>query len=86
MTNPTIRKDRCVEIALHVGDCVLADGHCLFCTLSKEITGTEENHRAVQLALVSFVRDKNIAPQFTNYMFREDVNHSQVEIMKQYII
>ena len=85
VTNPTIRKARCAEIAPHVRDCVLADGHCLFRTLSKEITGTEENHRAVRLALVNFMRDKSIAPQLANYMFHEHMNHSPVEVMEQYI-
>ena len=32
------------EILPHVCDSIIADGNCLFRALSKEITGTQENH------------------------------------------
>ena len=85
VTNPTIRKVRCAEIAPHVRDRIVGDGHCFFRTLSKEITGTEINHKAVRQALVNFMRDNNIAPGLASYLFHDDVSHSPVELMERYI-
>jgi len=45
-----VRHVSCGEIALHIRDSVQGDGKCLFRAISKEITGTEENHIAVRLA------------------------------------
>ena len=36
---------------------VLGDGNCLFRVISKEITGTEENHIAVRLAALGYLRE-----------------------------
>ena len=39
----------CREIAPHIRDVVRGDGHCFFRALSKESTGTENNHLMVML-------------------------------------
>ena len=48
-----VRRVRCGEIAPHI----LGDGNCLFRAISKEITGTEENHIAVRLAALGYLRE-----------------------------
>ena len=52
-----VRRVRCGEIAPHIRDSVLGDGNCLFRAISKEITGTEENHIAVRLAALGYLRE-----------------------------
>ena len=44
--NPKLSIIPCVEIAPHRRDCVSGDGHCLFRSVAKEITGTENNYKA----------------------------------------
>ena len=45
----------CREIAPHIRDVVHGDGHCLFRALSKELTGTEDNHLLIRQAITSFM-------------------------------
>ena len=54
-TPARVRRVRCGEIAPHIRDRVLGDGNCLFRAISKEITGTEENHTAVRLAALGYL-------------------------------
>ena len=37
----------------HTCASILGDGNCLFRVLSKEVTGTQENHKAVHVAIVN---------------------------------
>ena len=55
-TPARVRCVRCGEIAPHIRDRVLGGGNCLFRAISKEITGTEENHTAVRLAALGYLR------------------------------
>ena len=45
----------CREIAPHIRDVVCGDGHCFFRALSKELTGTEDNHLLIRRAITSFM-------------------------------
>ena len=85
--NPKLSIKPCAEIAPHIRDCVLGDGHCLFRTLSKDITGTESNHRAVRLALVNFMVHKECAFGFKKRLFKQDTSdyRSPVEVMTEYV-
>ena len=56
-TPARVRRVRCGEIAPHIHDRVLGDGNCLFRAISKEITGTEENHTAIRLAALGYLRE-----------------------------
>ena len=51
----------CPEIMPHTCDSILGDGNCLFRALSKEVTGTQENHKAVRVAIVNFMEHPNNA-------------------------
>jgi len=51
----------CPEIMPHTCDSILGDGNCLFRALSKEVTGTQENHKAVCVAIVNFMEHPNNA-------------------------
>ena len=57
VVNGFVHSVRCGEIAPHIRDRVMGDGNCLFRTISKEITGTEENHTAVRLAALGYLRE-----------------------------
>ena len=52
-----VRRVCCGEIAPHIRDSVLGDGNCLFRAISKEITGTEENHNAIRLTTLGYLRE-----------------------------
>ena len=43
------------EIVPHTCDSILGDGNSLFRALSNEVTGTQENHKAVRVAIVNFM-------------------------------
>ena len=45
----------CREIAPHIRDVVRGDGQCFFRALSKELTGTEDNHLLIRRAITSFM-------------------------------
>ena len=57
------------EILPHVCDSIIADGNCLFRALSKEITGTQENHRAVRLSIIKFMLEPLNALEFARMLF-----------------
>uniref|UniRef100_A0A1X7SMN6 OTU domain-containing protein n=1 Tax=Amphimedon queenslandica TaxID=400682 RepID=A0A1X7SMN6_AMPQE len=47
----------CREIAPHIRDEIVGDGACFYRTISKAITGTEDNHFAVRMSLINFMLD-----------------------------
>lgn len=49
-----IHKLSCPSIAPHTRVNILADGHCFFRALAFAITGSQEDHKAVRLAIVNF--------------------------------
>ena len=49
-----IHKISCPSITPHSRVHILGDGHCFFRALALGITGSQENHKAVRLALVNF--------------------------------
>ena len=68
----------CPEIVPHTCDSILGDGNCLFRALSKEVTGTQENHKAVRVAIVNFMEH----PDNTE-VFGEAFPGEEVEKMRQ---
>ena len=46
---------RRVCCAPHTRDSILGDGNCLFRAISKELTGTKENHTAVRHAALAYL-------------------------------
>lgn len=63
----------CPEIMPHTCDSILGDGNCLFRALSKELTGTQENHKAVRIAIVNFMEQPNNAQVFGEVFPGEEV-------------
>ena len=45
------------DIVPQIRDSVLGDGNCLFWAISKEITGKEENHIAIHLTALGYLRE-----------------------------
>ena len=79
--NPKLNISPCAEIAPHMRDCVSADGHCLFRTIAKDITGSEKSHRAVRLAIVNFAMHEECASRLVNHLSEQyrDTNCSPVQ-------
>ena len=69
MASQTVKKVSCEPIEPHVRDRVLGDGNCLFRVFSKDISGTEDNHKAFRLAIVNFMTHKDNAHHFCNCCF-----------------
>ena len=55
-----LNKIPCRDIEPHIRDSVRGDGNCLFRAFSKEVIGTESNHKAVHKAIVNFMTHKDI--------------------------
>ena len=62
----------CPEISPHVRDSIVGDGHCLFRSISKELTGTQTNHKAVRLAVSKFLTNSDNAQIFGRMLFEGD--------------
>ena len=58
----------CPEIVPHTCDSILGDGNCLFRAVSKEVTGTQENHKAVRVAIINFMEHPNNAQLFSEVL------------------
>ena len=52
-----VKQIPCSEIAPHIRDEIIGDGACFFRTISKAITGTEDNHFAIRMSLLKFMLD-----------------------------
>ena len=50
-----VKQVPCREIAPHIRDEIVGDGACLYRSISKAITGTEDNHFAVRMSLINFM-------------------------------
>ena len=50
-----VKQVPCREIAPHIRDEIVGDGACFYRSISKAITGTEDNHFAVRLSLINFM-------------------------------
>ena len=59
-----VKAIKCAEILPHVRDSIIGDGHCLFRAISKELMGTERNHKAVRLAVTKFLTNSDNAKIF----------------------
>ena len=67
-----VQKIPCRDIEPHIRDRVWGDDNCLFRAFSKEVTGTESNHRAVRQAIVNFMTHKDNAYRFCKDCFEGD--------------
>ena len=84
-----VQKIPCRDIEPHIRDRVQGDGNCLFRAFSKEVTGTESNHRAVRQAILNFMTHKDNAYSFCNDCFAGDTLaanlYEPIESMTNYI-
>ena len=82
-----VKAIKCKEILPHVRDSVIGDGHCLFRAISKEITGTQKNHRAMRLAVKNFLTDTQNAELFGRWLFQinEEKNEDPVSKVAEYV-
>ena len=80
-----VKAIKCAEILPHVRDSIKGDGHCLFRALSKEITGTQKNHRAVRLAVKNFLTDVDNAKKFGKYLFQLSNGQDPVSKVTEYL-
>ena len=55
-----LRPIQCLEIAPHIRDAIVGDGNCIR-AISKAVTGSQDNHLALRLAMVQFMlHDKHV--------------------------
>ena len=84
-----VQKIPCRDIEPHIRDRVQGDDNCLFRAFSKEVTGTECNHRAVRQAILNFMTHKDNAYSFCNDCFAGDTLaanlYEPIESMTNYI-
>ena len=50
-----VRPIECLEIAPHIRDSIRPDGNCMYRAISKQVTGSQENHMALRLAMIQFM-------------------------------
>ena len=50
-----VKQVPCREIAPHIRDEIVGDGACFYRSITKAITGTEDNHFAVRMSLINFM-------------------------------
>ena len=65
---------------MHIPDIdkILGDGNCLFRALAKEITGSQEYHFEVRLAIVNFIQCDKHPPTFSKYVVKEFEKQSEL--------
>ena len=65
----------------------MGDGHCLFRALSKAVTGTQNNHVPLCLAITNFMIHKDNAINFAKYLFEPDFSSQKEAVLalEQYI-
>ena len=84
-----VQKIPCRDIEPHIRDRVQGDDNCLFRAFSKEVTGTESNHRAVRQAILNFMTHKDNAYSFCKDCFAGDTLaanlYEPIESMTNYI-
>ena len=82
-----INETTCSEISPHVRDTILPDGNCLLRALSKEVTGTQENHRAVRLSIIAFMLEPLNAIEFASVLLGRapDADVSPLSLIVSYI-
>ncbi len=51
-----VRPIVCREIAPHIRDSIRPDGNCLYRAISKQVTGSQENHVALRLAVIQLMK------------------------------
>ena len=64
-----IKHVSCPEVLPHIVDSIVGDGNCFFRAISKEITGTQENHQAIRLAITRFMSGPEDALSFGHAFF-----------------
>ena len=64
-----IKRVSCPEVLPHIVDSIVGDGNYFFRDISKEITGTQGNHRAIRLAITRFMSGPENALFFGRALF-----------------
>ena len=75
-----VKQVPCREIAPHIRDEIVGDGACFYRSISKAITGTEDNHFAVRMSLINFMLDPANVLAFGR-LFRSGINFD-IEALK----
>lgn len=73
---------KCSEISPHIRYSVVGDGNCLFRALSKAITGTEDNHYALRLAIINYMLHLDNVIDFYNKFFKHESNEKMVTLQE----
>ncbi len=81
--SPVINGFPCKSISPHIRDQVTGDGNCLFTVFSKELSGTESNHRAFRIAIINFMRHKDNVHQLCIWYNLSDTD--SIVAMEKYI-
>ena len=71
-----VRPVECQEIAPNIRDSIRPDGNCLYRAISKQVTGSQDNHMALRLAMIQFMLHDEHAvavARLMNVKFRGDV-------------
>ena len=71
-----VRPIVCLEVAPHIRDSIRPDGNCLYRVISKQVTGSQDNHMALRLAMIQFMLQEEHAAavaRVMNVKFRGDV-------------
>ena len=69
------------DIHPHTRDMLDQDGNCLFRALSKELTGTERNHRVLRLAIINYMSQNPSISEYAgvgsmvDYLFSSKMGH-----------
>ena len=56
------------EIAPHTRDSIMPDGNCMYRAISKYVTGSQDNHMALRLAMIEFMLNEEHAPAIANWL------------------
>ena len=46
----------CLELSPHIRDRIRPDGNCLYRAIAKQVTGSQDNHMALRLAMIQFMQ------------------------------
>ena len=52
---------KCEELSPHIRDSMVPDGNCMYRAISKQVTGSQDNHMALRLAMIQFMQHEEHA-------------------------
>lgn len=83
--NSAIHKLSCESIAPHVRIRILGDGHCFFRALAFAITGSQENHKAIRLAIINFCLLPENVTHLSAFFGLDVGTFDPIDVMSEYI-